>query len=541
MNAANVYRMAVHRFWTAIFVAGCMALLSVHTRAADSQEPSSGESIQSRGLKHLQPPTWPQKWQLNNREPAGFGFGVTRPGPVTVDIQSQGAPVVVELYGPAPQAVQRQTGSGVIRLAYQVTPADVQRSALWHVRIALAQSGGPPAQAAGTISVQHPPADANVMRAQMQASMAQRRAIDPQTAAAMKAKMDASFQAVMAKFQQEEAARRAAVAAEGKSRPLIAGAAPSGQIMPRGVEDASAAAKDQGAISEGDVSSRALLPPRELSPRAKMFSPLPPPYIIGFSQYQALPGDRISIQGTGFLDSAPGGQVLVILKSAAGDVPYGAPVQTWSDTQIDINVPPNISGIANVTNADVVVVRGQDQRRSDPRNDYGGYFRVAPAMELRALPLPPPVGESIVYAPPVEATPLNLPVYDPSGVNVGQAGELSNWPPGWGVYWYAPDTPAVATRMADLFGFKGNDTFFKNKRLINNWKVSSVEAIHLVSWCVGMSIVGTGPNLANAYVAESRVGTNSPYLNVRVWMQPLCGLTYTIRISIVGPKGVPYE
>lgn len=34
---------------------------------------------------NAQMPSWPQKWDVNNREPYGVAFGVTQPGQVTVD------------------------------------------------------------------------------------------------------------------------------------------------------------------------------------------------------------------------------------------------------------------------------------------------------------------------------------------------------------------------------------------------------------------------------------------------------------------------
>ena len=77
--------------------------------AAERQESAREDNVQSRGVKDIQMPTWPQKWIVNNREPAGFGFGLTQPGLVTVDVQSQGAPVVVELSAAGAPAVSKRT------------------------------------------------------------------------------------------------------------------------------------------------------------------------------------------------------------------------------------------------------------------------------------------------------------------------------------------------------------------------------------------------------------------------------------------------
>jgi len=515
-----------------------------------AQEEKPGE-VESRGMpqiqKPMQPgmpvrpgapaqqkfqlPTWPQKWDVNNREPYGVAFGVTQPGPVTVDVQSQGAPVIVELYGTAPQPLQRQAGNGAIRLMYQVVPADVQRSVLWQVRIALALPGGSPAQAAGTIAVQHPPADVKAVQAELQTRRTQRRALDPQTQANVKATMDASFQAVMAKFQQEQAARRAALFSEAQSRPLIGGTAPPGPIMPRGIDEAAAATDEPMTTPEGAVAPRAVPDKGRL---LNLDLNIAPPSITGFSQWTAQPGDTVLIEGTRFLPNSAGGQVLVVLQgivAPGGNMPFVAPIQTWSDTQIQIKVP-DISGIQSLIDAYVVVERGFDHKRSDPSKDAGRYFLVQPAMELRELPLPPPWGESSVQAP---AWPV-------SGLNEGAASDLT-YPPGWFINLnlnFLANRVWVETSDADWLGYRGNDTFFMHKQLKNTWKVFSVEAVRYNVHC---PVVGfdQDPASGDVYVAESRIGTSSPYLNVRVWLRPFCALEYWTRIWIKGPKGVPYE
>src|SRR5215469_17482591 len=62
------------------------------------------------------PLTWPQKFTVAGPEVKSFGFPVTQPGPVTVDLQVQGAPVAVSVQG-APQPLQQQ-GSGTLHFAY---------------------------------------------------------------------------------------------------------------------------------------------------------------------------------------------------------------------------------------------------------------------------------------------------------------------------------------------------------------------------------------------------------------------------------------
>ena len=95
----------------------------------------------------MQEPTWPQNFEVQGPESASFGFAVTQPGPVVVDVQVQGAPVIVTLQGPAPQP-DSPPSSGPVRRTYNVTPQDVQKSLFWAVQIRLAQpmppgQGGP--------------------------------------------------------------------------------------------------------------------------------------------------------------------------------------------------------------------------------------------------------------------------------------------------------------------------------------------------------------------------------------------------------------
>ena len=94
---------------------------------ADDEKP--GE-VESRGMPQLpmnagvapqpeaisqpnaQLPTFPLKFEVQGPEVDSFGFAVTQPGPVMVDVQAQGAPVIVTLQSPGGQPItQRATGN----------------------------------------------------------------------------------------------------------------------------------------------------------------------------------------------------------------------------------------------------------------------------------------------------------------------------------------------------------------------------------------------------------------------------------------------
>lgn len=91
-------------------------------------------------------------------------------------------------------------------------------------------------------------------------------------------------------------------------------------------------------------------------------------------------------------------------------------------------------------------------------------------------------------------------------------------------------------------GYRGNDKCFMNKKLKNGWKVTKADIDYMNwhtpddhVWCLTLAQSG------NAYVAVNRVGTDSPYVDIRVWLDPYCSISYSLDIWIQGPRGVPYE
>lgn len=488
-------------------------------------------------------PAWPQQWDVNNREPYSATFGITQPGIVTVDVQAQGAPVVISLLGATPQPVQQQSGSGPIRLTYQVTPADVQRSALWQVRIALIQPSGPPAQAAGTIAVQHPPADVNTVREQVQALLAQRRAPNPQAEAATKAKLDASFQAEMAKFQQEQMTRRGAMAAEVQGKLQAFQMEKQAGIKSRGLEVGESGSEPATPSAEADVTTRGgmsgmkslqstegLYNPgtfKQVAPEIEWFSPVSgqPGDYVGIAVFQLgppSPGTTVTFRFTGLGNT---NTQQAVTYASCPSTPFTAPIIQQNEWWILVSVP-EISGVIYECPFNITVTRGSDGQTTAPM--YGFTFK--PAMDLRQLPIPPPSAESSIQAPddPFHYCGFYYAVDRSQGDACVRA--LSPAPPGWfdrGGSWH------VSTATAGWFGYKGNDFFYKNKQLKNGWKVVNAEVLVQSSWCA--------PHAANAYVNNIGIGTNLPSLDVRVWLTSECNVRYTPAIWIRGPKGVPYE
>lgn len=163
---------------------------------------------------NVQLPTFPKNFEVQGPESDSFGFAVTQPGLVTVDVQAQGAPVVVTLQSPSGPPITQQ-GKGALKLDYNMTPQDVQRSMFWTVQIRLAQPA-PPRQggrASGTVNVQHPPVDQAAVQKTMQALVAQQKQPSPQeiqsAGAKVAAQMEQAFQQRKTQFEQQQLQRRA--------------------------------------------------------------------------------------------------------------------------------------------------------------------------------------------------------------------------------------------------------------------------------------------------------------------------------------------
>jgi hypothetical protein len=560
-----------HRGWwviAAMLLAGCTG-----------NEPVIGPSyagVESRGMPQMQRPpqpgmaaapraptpqkfqlpSWPQKWDVNNREPYGVAFGVTQPGPVTVDVQSHGAPVIVALIAAGPQPVQQQSGSGSIRLTHQVTPADVQRGALWKVRIVLAQPGGPSAQAAGTIAVQSPPADMDTLRSQIQAQNTSRPPLDPQSAARVKVTMDASFKAELAKFQQEQTARRGAIAAGLQSLPQMqaARARLQGQVKSRAIESGDAEERIS-MPGEEDIATRGLInrsQPLTIAPQGTQSfkaieATLPAPEITWMSGTSGQPGDDLAITGTNFGPKSASSTVTLFYRGFVPNTaqalryascpsnPLVAPIKEWNDGLVVVSLP-EAPGIIRECPVEIALTRGSDGTTSAPM--FG--FQLLPAMDIRTLEVPPVEADSYVGRP--EFFPVERCVESPDG-NKTCSIVAADVTPGW--FWkigvWNPFTHQtditniwhVQHAAADLFGYKGNDTFYMTKVLKNEWKTRSAQVQTI-------DFMGPLPG-SSAYLAEIRAGTNSPFISVRTWQEPMTSLIYTIQVTIIGPKGVPHE
>ena len=392
-------------------------------------------------------PAFPQKFSVQGPESDSFGFAATQPGPVMVDVQSQGAPVIVTLQNLAlPPLTQR--GSGPIRLTYQVTPQDVQKSALWVVKIRLAEpAAGQPQAASGTVMVQHPPVDAAIVQAQAAAVAAQERANEERQATAAAAESQAAFQQFKARFEQDQ--QRVKAAERAQNQALI------DQIRGR---------------ASGLIRSRGLSTP----------------VIDRLNRNQGQPKDQVILYGRNF---GSGGEVIFQL---GPNIRGTGVVEAWSDTVVVVDVP-DASGLLQFDGSIAIGV-GQAQSNALP-------FRFVPLQEVREI----------------HSTRGDISIAQPGTAHTGPNATYDR-------------VDHDNTTFMQLGGSKGNDIFFPTARLQNGWLVQDIKP----------KAQGCGtPFCTGVTVADSRIGSDVPYFNVRWWYDALANLKYSFSMWIVGPRGVP--
>lgn len=263
----------------------------IGTRAMPQMRGKAGPG----GQPAAQMPTFPQQFTVQGPESDSFGFAVTQPGPIAVEVTSQGPAVVVTLQH-LTSAPLSQSGSGQVRLNYDVTPQDIEKSALWFVRVRLAQTGPP---VSGTVNVQHPPADPAIVQAQTAAVAEQERASGERAAAQVEAQSRAEFQAFKAGIEQQHQQRLTAERAQNQALLNRLQAKPGGMIRSRGLN----------------------------------------PAITKINKSEGQPDTQVIIEGTNF---GPGGEV--VFQLGPNIVGTGI-VEAWADTVVVAKIHPATSGL----------------------------------------------------------------------------------------------------------------------------------------------------------------------------------------------------
>ncbi len=531
--------------FAALLIAG-LVIVGIAPVLAEGEKPGD---VESRGMPQLQRPmqpgaptqpgvpgqstaqlpTFPQKFDVQGPESDSFGFAVTQPGQILVEVQSQGAPVIVTLQGPAPQPISQQ-GAGQVRLTYNVTPQDVQKTVLWGVQIRLAQPVPPQlgGRAGGSVMVQSPPVNQAAVQQAVHALTTQQKQPTPQeqqqAVEQAAAQIEQSFQLRKTQFDRQQLDRRAALHAQIQPQLDQLQSRMGGQVRPRGLEGTEGSSGEPGTPPEGEIGTRALrgdlLPSTIQKPMDLQRAPaivqspqtatsqqaigtagsgpgpqsvMPNPAIASLSVGQGQPGDPLMINGSAF--GASGGEVHFIL-GPNKDIVYQG--QTWwYDNQILVNVP-DATGL-RAYNGFVYLIRNSDNAKTQLVP-----FHFDPTQEYR----------SIIYT------------QDKKIGNPGQDYKIVGGSTNLGHH-------QISHEDANPFwGFKGNDEFFTNARLSNDWVLDDVY------------LTPTFFKRGGAYIQEKKTGTNWPYFNVRFWIDGCFGDTasyskYIYLVSIKGPKGIP--
>ncbi len=451
-------------------------------------------------------PSFPQSFHLDSPVPASYPLAITQAGPVVIDIDTAGSPVALTLQTPGMAPMQRQ-GSGHIEIAYTVTPADVQRSTLWNVSIALVPPTVPVASlvANGTVRVSQPPS--NVAAALAEANNIARtpRPHYGPTPADL-ARMESARADAQARYNQFVAQAQAQRLAQ--NQPLVdqlrARAAPV--VGTRGLPALSTlpgtSAQPANAIQAQPVAVQPQMATvQPVAPALKVVPatappPPPPPVITGLqvspgaNLTSAGPGDEIVIIGKNF-GNVPSDVVFIL---GTQTFPASALNGCWSDTLIVVQVP-QISGFVQGP-AGVWV-------QLNPANSNTWPFTFTPALEYRH-------------------------VYWTNDKSLSP-GAQSSYVAATGL----GDIYHSNTTFGSMGGNAGNDSFFFNTPLNPGWAPQNISFV----------IYGTGMPLGpgGVYVQQSGLNANPPALRftARWYYNGFQDIDYGYDVLIAGPRGTP--
>ena len=435
-------------------------------------------------------PSFPQAFTLNSPVPAGFPLAVTQPGPLVIDVDTAGAPVVVTLQTQGLPPMQRQ-GAGHLELAYNVTAADVQRSKLWTLTVALLPPAPlmPPPAANGTVQVHQPPADVSAALAEATAIARMPRVHTGPTASDL-ARLEAARAAAQAQYNQR--VQQAQAQREALNQPLV-------DQLRRGASTAlgTRAIPSPKPVTALQPSSPKTITTIPIVPATTTPPPPPSPPVISALQSsvnaaltQAGPLDQVVIVGKNF-GTAPSNVVFQV-----GSQTYSttAVQGCWSDTMIVVKVP-DISGFPQ-TNAGVWV-------QANGANSNVAGFIFTPALEYRHI-----------YWTNDRTLPPNTQVSYVAATGMGDV--------------YHPNTS-----FGSMGGGGGNDTFFFNTGLNSGW---APQQISFVIYGTGMP---AGPG--GVYLAQSGMSASPPALrfNARWYYNAFQDIDYGFDVLIAGPRGTP--
>lgn len=457
-------------------------------------QPGQAIKLEAAAAQKFQLPTWPQQFDVEDRQPASFGIAVTQPGPLFVDVQWQGPPLEAILRGPSVQPIV-QRGKGTIRLAYQVTSQDLQRGMLWVVRVSLLPSSK--GRATGQVMVQHPPVN------EAQAEAAVRRRVE-------QAKQHNQLTSAQVQIRKESLLSTRKNEIDRQLQDFLKGSELQVETFLK-QKDGQALIRSRGFWQQNPV----VMEPDGRAPRLSA-SPVAP-HISKLSVSQGPPGTTVLLEGSGFTDG-PGFVHMVVspTRELIAKVVGATGQPVWADGFIAVRIP-ELTGV-NPFTANLYVSVGVDPS-SQVRSNFVP-FNFIPRQQVR-----------IVTRVTGDRRLDDKGGTHPSFVkdNTIHHTKLSALIPAFGL-------------SIPFLGTKGNDWFFENTTLTNGWKLDCVEIIpfDLNSCRPGDRTVYAVPtDWAGAYVVAG-LGTPSPQFAVRWWLEPFNpGMTYSYAMAISGPEGTP--
>jgi hypothetical protein len=441
------------------------------------------------------PASMTQALALGTGERTSFGFVVGSPGPIVVNAQWTGVPLIVSLVKPGGASLDQQ-GAGSATLKYTATADDVKQGTLWSVSVRPAQQVAAPGAsgaviekpirlvvataATGTVGIQYPAGNPSLAQGELNAKANQALAAKPapqQATATLASAVAAKQTALQAAQQTKQVALlntlKSQVSAQAFQNVSARSAVEQKTSVP--ISLAKPATKTTGTSQQAQVTSAGTTAPATVAAT---------PTVGSLSATSGQPGDPILISGSAFSDQP--GEVHFIVASGKDLV---APVSAWNDTQIFATVP-DVSGV-QAFSGQMYVKRGTTSSKLVP-------FQFNPALEIRTLNI------------------TNDSRADDATLDVA-----------FGMVFHT-------LNLDFFFGHRGDDQFFMSTSLKNGWTVKSayLDDSH------GGAIYRRGSS--DAYVSELRSGTNSPYVKVHWWTDAGSYVAYYLHVDIIGPKGVPH-
>ena len=428
----------------------------------------------------------PRSFSVTGSDHDSVSFEASAAGPVRVQVQSQGVPVVVAILHPDGRRVER-SGTGSFLVDDSSSAADLAKGHIWAVTVRAATAT--PASnvvASGTLTVSHPPADKAAVQAQLAARPAPARPVS---------------MAVTAPTRKISATEIKTL--NGQMATLSAAAIPA--PVPAGSPLINATATVIPGVMMVQATAPAAAPA------------VPLPVITGLSVSEASPGTELKISGTNMYPP---------------DFPPGKMTRT------EVTQYPKAE--VHFVLADGVdrAVLASPHEYSVPVPGSFGQGRWVQEHYLRIPSMPSPDSVGSVYIKTADGRISNrLPfTFHPKIVDAALFQPISNGQLLDGTldrsYPNADLSNGRVRRDTYLLGFKGDDTFYSALQLSSVWKVVSCHVV------IAHSMNG------GAEVSECRPGTNSPFVKVHWYLDPTLlfsnDVSYGIKIVVRGPEGMPF-